>query len=151
MQANKGKGTKPELLLAKAMWQLGLRYRKNSKTVFGKPDFSFKKYKVAVFVDGEFWHGKDWESRKSDIKSNREFWLIKIERNIRRDKEVTGRLKAEGWKVFRFWGREVVRNPQVFAEKVQRAIYGQQLSDKIKEQDGNQKWEKKEIGHKKKL
>lgn len=102
MQANKSKGTKPELLLAKSMWQLGLRYRKNNKTVFGKPDFSFKKYKVAVFVDGEFWHGKDWEIRKADIKSNREFWIAKIERNIQRDEEVTGRLKAEGWTVFRF-------------------------------------------------
>lgn len=78
MQANKSKGTKPELLLAKAMWQLGLRYRKSNKTVFGKPDFSFKKYKVAVFVDGEFWHGKNWEIRKADIKSNREFWIAKV-------------------------------------------------------------------------
>lgn len=130
MRANKSKGTKPEILLAKAMWQIGLRYRKNSKTVFGKPDFSFKKYKVAVFVDGEFWHGKDWENRKADIKSNREFWIAKIERNIERDKEVTGRLKADGWEVFRFWAREVVKNPQVFAGKIQKAVYGQQLSDR---------------------
>lgn len=124
MQSNKSKGTKPELLLAKAMWQLGLRYRKNSKTVFGKPDFSFKKYKVAVFVDGEFWHGKDWAIRKADIKTNREFWIAKIEHNIKRDEEVTGRLKAEGWTVFRFWGKEVAKNPQIFAEKIQEAVYG---------------------------
>ncbi|ATD64785.1 very short patch repair endonuclease [Neisseria weixii] len=124
MQANKSKGTKPELLLAKAMWQLGLRYRKNNKTVFGKPDFSFKKYKVAVFVDGEFWHGKDWEIKKARIKGNREFWVAKIERNMRRDKEVTNRLKAEGWEVLRFWGKEVAKNPQVFAGKIQEAVYG---------------------------
>ena len=123
MRANKSIGTKPELLLAKAMWRLGLRYRKNSKTVFGKPDFSFKKYKVAVFVDGEFWHGKDWERRKNDIKSNREFWLEKIEHNIRRDAEVTGRLKAEGWTVLRFWGRELAKNPDAAAEKIQRVIH----------------------------
>ena len=68
MQSNKSTGTKPELVLAKAMWALGLRYRKNSGSIFGKPDFSFKKYKVAVFVDGEFWHGKDWEQKKAEIK-----------------------------------------------------------------------------------
>ena len=123
MQANKSTGTKPELLLAKAMWRLGLRYRKNNKTVFGKPDFSFKKYKVAVFVDGEFWHGKDWERRKNDIKSNREFWLAKIERNMRRDAEVTGRLKEEGWTVFRFWDRELAKNPNDAAEKIQKVIH----------------------------
>ena len=122
MQSNKSKGTKPELVLAKAMWALGLRYRKNSGSIFGKPDFSFKKYKVAVFVDGEFWHGKDWEQRKAEIKGNREFWIAKIERNIRRDMEVTGRLKAEGWTVLRFWSNDVVKNAGCHAEKVKEII-----------------------------
>ena len=122
MQSNKSKGTKPELVLAKAMWALGLRYRKNSGSIFGKPDFSFKKYKVAVFVDGEFWHGKDWEQRKAKIKGNREFWIAKIERNIRRDMEVTGRLKAEGWTVLRFWSNDVVKNAGCHAEKVRQAV-----------------------------
>lgn len=106
-----------------------MRYRKNNKTVFGKPDFSFKKYKVAVFVDGEFWHGKDWEIRKADIKSNREFWIAKIERNIQRDEEVTGRLKAEGWTVFRFWGKDVVKNPERYAEEVFCCICSRKPSD----------------------
>ncbi len=122
MRANKSKGTKPELALAKAMWALGLRYRKNSGSIFGKPDFSFKKYKVAVFVDGEFWHGKDWEQRKAEIKGNREFWIAKIERNIRRDMEVTGRLKAEGWTVLRFWSNDVVKNTICCAEKVKEIV-----------------------------
>lgn len=122
MQSNKSKGTKPELVLAKAMWALGIRYRKNSGSIFGKPDFSFKKYKVAVFVDGEFWHGKDWEQRKAEIKGNREFWIAKIERNIRRDMEVTGRLKAEGWTVLRFWSNDVVKNAGCHAEKVKEII-----------------------------
>lgn len=122
MQSNKSKGTKPELALAKAMWALGLRYRKNSGSIFGKPDFSFKKYKVAVFVDGEFWHGKDWEQRKAEIKGNREFWIAKIERNIRRDREVTGRLKAEGWTVLRFWSNDVVKNTTCCAEKVKEIV-----------------------------
>ncbi|HFA7879901.1 TPA: very short patch repair endonuclease [Neisseria gonorrhoeae] len=120
MQSNKSTGTKPELVLAKAMWALGLRYRKNSGSIFGKPDFSFKKYKVAVFVDGEFWHGKDWEQKKAVIKGNREFWIAKIERNIQRDIEVTGRLKAEGWTVLRFWSNDVVKNTTCCAEKSQR-------------------------------
>lgn len=122
MQSNKSKGTKPELVLAKAMWALGIRYRKNSGSIFGKPDFSFKKYKVAVFVDGKFWHGKDWEQRKVEIKGNREFWIAKIERNIRRDMEVTGRLKAEGWTVLRFWSNDVVKNAGCHAEKVKEII-----------------------------
>ena len=122
MQSNKSKGTKPELVLAKAMWAVGLRYRKNSGSIFGKPDFSFKKYKVAVFVDGEFWHGKDWEQRKAEIKGNREFWIAKIERNIRRDMEVTGRLKAEGWTVLRFWSNDVVKNTTYCAEKVKEIV-----------------------------
>lgn len=127
MQSNKSTGTKPELVLAKAMWALGLRYRKNSRSIFGKPDFSFKKYKVAVFVDGEFWHGKDWEQRKVEIKGNREFWIAKIERNIRRDMEVTGRLKAEGWTVLRFWSNDVVKNAGCHAEKVKEIIQARRI------------------------
>ena len=127
MQSNKSVGTKPELVLAKAMWALGLRYRKNSGSIFGKPDFSFKKYKVAVFVDGEFWHGKDWERKKAEIKGNREFWITKIERNIRRDMEVTGRLKAEGWTVLRFWSNDVVKDTTSCAEKVKEIIRARRI------------------------
>ena len=127
MQSNKSTGTKPELVLAKAMWALGLRYRKNSGSIFGKPDFSFKKYKVAVFVDGEFWHGKDWEQRKAEIKGNREFWIAKIERNIRRDMEVTDRLKAEGWTVLRFWSNDVVKNAGCHAKKVKEIIQARRI------------------------
>jgi len=127
MQSNKSKGTKPELVLAKAMWALGLRYRKNSGSIFGKPDFSFKKYKVAVFVDGEFWHGKDWGRKKAEIKGNREFWITKIERNIRRDMEVTGRLKAEGWTVLRFWSNDVVKNTTYCAEKVKEIVQARRI------------------------
>ena len=122
MRSNKSTGTKPELVLAKAMWALGLRYRKNSGSIFGKPDFSFKKYKVAIFVDGEFWHGKDWEQKKAEIKGNREFWIAKIERNIQRDIEVTGRLKAEGWTVLRFWSNDVIKNTICCAEKVKEIV-----------------------------
>lgn len=74
MQAVKSKGSKIETLLAKELWKRRHRYRKNNKTVYGKPDLTFKKYKIAIFVDSEFWHGKDWRERKKDHKSNQEFW-----------------------------------------------------------------------------
>lgn len=110
MQANKSTGTKSELLLAKTLFARGHRYRKNNKTVFGKPDLTFKSIKLAIFVDGEFWHGKDWHKRKSDHKTNREFWYNKIERNIERDKEVNEELTKKGWTILRFWSKEVEKN-----------------------------------------
>lgn len=110
MQAIKSQGTKDEVLLAKSLWKRGWRYRKNDKSVFGKPDIVFKKHRVAVFVDSEYFHGKDWETEKHRIKSRREFWWPKIERNIERDREVTEKLKAEGWIVLRFWSKNVRKN-----------------------------------------
>jgi len=109
MSANKGKGTKLELLFGKLLWNAGVRYRKNDKTVFGKPDFVIRKMKIAIFCDGEFWHGRNWEERKNDHKSNCDFWHSKIKRNIRRDKEVNEQLKAQGWTVFRFWETEITK------------------------------------------
>jgi len=85
-------------------------YSKNDRSVFGKPDFVFRARKIAVFCDSEFWHGYDWETAKKAIKSNREFWIPKIERNIERDKEVTGRLTAEGWTVLRFWEHRIKKS-----------------------------------------
>lgn len=110
MRAVKSKDTKIETKIAKAIWNLGYRYRKNDKTVFGKPDLTFKKYKIAVFADSEFWHGKNWKIRKKDHKSNIDFWHKKIEGNINRDKVVNIKLKSEGWTVIRFWGKEIERN-----------------------------------------
>jgi DNA mismatch endonuclease (patch repair protein) len=109
MQAIKSKGTKPELFLAEALWQIGHRYRKNNKTIFGKPDFTFKKYKLAIFVDSEFFHGKDFETKKKPA-TNAEFWEKKITRNIERDKEVNEHLTQQGWTVLRFWSTEVRKN-----------------------------------------
>jgi DNA (cytosine-5)-methyltransferase 1 len=110
MQANKSTGTKPELLLAKTLFARGHRYRKNDKTVFGKPDLAFKKIKLAIFVDGEFWHGKNWQERKNDHKTNQEFWYQKIERNIERDKEVNEELTKQGWTILRFWAKDIEKN-----------------------------------------
>jgi len=109
MRAIKSSGTKPELLLAKALWIRGHRYRKNNKTVFGKPDFTFKKFKVAIFIDSEFFHGKDFATKKKPA-TNSEFWEKKIMRNMERDLQVTEKLTDEGWKILRFWSREVITN-----------------------------------------
>lgn len=86
-----------------------IRYRKNNKTVFGKPDLTFKKLKIAIFVDSEFFHGKDWETRKKP-QTNAEFWIKKIERNMQRDKEVNTFLEFHHWKVLRFWSNDIKNN-----------------------------------------
>lgn len=124
MQAIKSQGTKDEILLAKSLWKRGWRYRKNDKSVFGKPDISFKKYRVAVFVDSEFFHGKDWETEKFRIKSRMEFWWPKIEGNIRRDALVNETLQKEGWTVLRFWSREVRTNTEECIEIIERELNG---------------------------
>lgn len=97
MSRVKNKNSKIEMLLRKELWNRGLRYQKNVKTIMGKPDIVFKEKKIAVFCDSEFWHGYDWDNRKNDIKSNRDFWIAKIERNMQRDVEVTEYLENSGW------------------------------------------------------
>lgn len=111
MRAIKSTATKAEIILAKALWNLGYRYRKNNKTVFGKPDLTFKKLKIAIFVDSEFFHGKDWETRKKP-QTNSEFWIKKIERNMQRDVDVNTYLESQNWKVLRFWSEDVKKQLQ---------------------------------------
>ena len=110
MQAVKSKNSMIEILLRKELWSRGLRYRKNRTEVFGHPDIVFKGKKIAVFCDSEFWHGYDWENKKEEIKSRRDFWIPKIERNMQRDAEVDAKLRSEGWTVLRFWGFEIKKN-----------------------------------------
>lgn len=124
MQAVKSKGSKIERLLAKEMWAMGLRYRKNYKAVLGKPDFVFIGPKVAVFCDSEFFHGKNWELKKHEIKSNQSFWHKKIEGNMRRDREVNKGLIENGWTVLRFWGKEIKNNPAACAQRVCEVVKG---------------------------
>jgi len=124
MQQVKNKDSKIEVLLRKELWSRGLRYRKNVTKVFGKPDIVFIGKKVAVFCDSEFWHGHDWENRKNDFKSNQEFWIPKIERNMQRDKEVNERLISEGWTVLRFWGKDIKKNTAQCADEIEKAVRG---------------------------
>ena len=86
------------------------------------PDFVFKGLKIAVFCDSEFWHGKNWAERKNDFKSNRDFWIPKIERNIQRDKEVNERLLKDGWKVIRFWGKEIEKNAHICMLQIKEEV-----------------------------
>ena len=122
MQAVKNKDSEIELLLRRELWSRGIRYQKNSNKVFGHPDIVFIGKKIAVFCDSEFWHGYDWDNRKGDFKSNKEFWIPKIERNIERDKEVNKALEDEGWKVLRFWGRDIKKHCKECADVIQKAL-----------------------------
>lgn len=122
MQAVKNKDSEIELLLRKELWSRGIRYRKNSNKVFGHPDIVFIGKKIAVFCDSEFWHGYNWQIKKEEIKSRRDFWIPKIERNIQRDIEVNQKLRAEGWVVIRFWGMEIKKNVSGCADIIQRAL-----------------------------
>ena len=100
---------KAETLLAKSLWQQGVRYRLNYKKIPGSPDIAITKQKIAVFVDGEFWHGHDWENRKAKLKANREYWIEKIEENISRDVRNDKKLKELGWTPIHFWEKEVLK------------------------------------------
>lgn len=122
MKAVKNKGSKIETMLQKELWRRGLRYRKNVKTVYGKPDIAFIGKKVAVFCDSEFFHGYDWENKNKEIKSNRDFWIPKIEKNMERDKEVTEQLTTEGWTVLRFWGNEIKKDLSSCANKIESVV-----------------------------
>lgn len=120
MQRVKNKGSKIETMLQLELWHRGLRYRKNVKTITGKPDIAFVGKKIAVFCDSEFWHGYDWEHRKNDFKSNTEFWIPKIERNMERDKEVNNALISEGWIVLRYWGNDIKKKLIECADEIER-------------------------------
>lgn len=122
MKQVKNKDSKIEIMLRRELWSRGIRYRKNVKTITGKPDIAFIGKKIAVFIDGEFWHGYNWEVRKNDFKTNREFWIPKIERNMERDKEVTKALQESGWKVIRFWGNEIKKNVIQCADIIQKEL-----------------------------
>lgn len=127
MQANKSYGTKPEILLARELWRRGYRYRKNVRSVPGSPDICFKKQKVAVFVDGEFWHGRDWPKQQHRIKSHREYWYPKIERNMAHDQKVDIRLQRMGWEVLRFWESDVLKRLSLCADKVELVLRNNQI------------------------
>jgi DNA mismatch endonuclease Vsr len=122
MQAVKNKDSKIEKILRRALWKKGIRYRKNYSKLIGKPDIVLTKYRIAIFVDSEFWHGYDWEKKKYEIKTNKDFWINKIESNINRDIFVTNQLRNDGWIVLRFWGNEIINNLEQCIKAIEDTI-----------------------------
>lgn len=122
MKAVKSKNSLIELKLRKALWRKGFRYRIHYDKIIGKPDIVFISKKIAIFCDSEFWHGHNWERKKMEIKSNKEFWIYKIERNMQRDREVNKTLKKDGWIVLRFWGNQIQKNIFTCLNKIEKTI-----------------------------
>lgn len=129
MQKIHSKDTSIELQLRKALWHKGYRYRKNYKFLPGSPDIVLTKYKIAIFCDSEFFHGKDWEVLKPRLEKgkNSEYWVKKIERNIQRDIEKDQALQYLGWTVIHFWGKDILRNPDECIHVIEEIILGQKL------------------------
>lgn len=122
MSRIKSNDTQPELLLRRKLWSLGYRYRKNYSKLPGKPDVAFIRYHVAIFVDGEFWHGYKWKEKKARIQSNSHYWIQKIERNMARDRNNTLSLSRLGWTVIRFWAHEVQENPDSCVNEILKSL-----------------------------
>ena len=118
MQGNTKSDTSIELVLRSALWKRGVRFRKNVKSILGTPDIAIKKYHLAVFCDGDFWHGKDLHN----IKSHKKFWDQKIKRNRERDLEYTIRLRDEGWTVLRFWESEIKEDVEKCVDTIIKAM-----------------------------
>lgn len=106
----KSADTKIEIVLRKALWHKGYRYRKNYKALPGSPDIAITKYKIAIFCDSEFFHGYNWEIKKQRLGKNKEYWVKKIERNMARDREVDLKLISMNWIPIHFWGQDILRN-----------------------------------------
>lgn len=125
MKAIKSKDTKPEVLLRKALWHRGYRYRKNYKVLKGSPDIVLTKYRIAIFVDSEFFHGKDYEELRARLQRGKRssYWLKKIDDNIQRDRSIEAELRGLGYIVLRFWGEEVVHNLDSCIKTIVEAVW----------------------------
>lgn len=129
MQHIRSNDTGIEVKLRKALWHKGYRYRKNYKELPGKPDIVLMKYKIAIFCDSEFFHGKDWPELEKRILrgSNSEYWYGKITRNMERDAEVNRTLYGKGWTVLRFWGKDIEKHLDECIKVVNEAVFDQML------------------------
>lgn len=135
MQHIRANDTKIEVMLRKALWEKGYRYRKNYKCLPRKPDIVLTKYKIAIFCDGEFFHGKDWEVLKPRLEksNNSEFWIRKISRNRDRDEEINKELLFLGWTVIRFWGDEIKKNVDECVRVVEETIFELKIDDVLED------------------
>ena len=139
MKNIRSKDTQIEVILRKALWNKGYRYRKNYQNLPGSPDIVLKKYKIAIVCDGEFFHGKDWEVLKPRLEksNNSEFWIDKISHNRKRDDEINKRLLFEGWTVIRFWGDDIKKHTNECVKVIEEAIYDIVISEKELMVEGN--------------
>ncbi len=130
MSRIRGKDTSIEVVLRKALWARGYRYRKNYTKLPGRPDIALTKYKIAIFCDSEFFHGKDFDSLKEklDKGKNADYWIKKIERNIERDKEKDVLLRFQGWSIIHFWGKEISSDVEGCVKVVEEMIFEQKVS-----------------------
>ncbi len=131
MQHIRSKDTEIEVIFRKALWHRGYRYRKNVKDLPGKPDIAITKYKIAIFCDSEFFHGKDWDILRLRLENgnNPEYWIKKIARNIERDDEISKQLFAMGWTVLRFWGNDIKKHTEECVKVVEEAIFDIKTSE----------------------
>lgn len=127
----RSRDTKPELLLRKALWHKGYRYRKNWKALYGTPDIVLTKYHIAIFCDSEFFHGKDWpELEKRIMRGSRSaYWYGKITRNMERDASVNRELYGAGWTVLRFWGEDIKKHPEECVRTVEEAVFAEKMQE----------------------
>jgi DNA mismatch endonuclease (patch repair protein) len=114
--------TKPELTLRRKLWGQGFRFSRRISELPGKPDIVLQRQKVAIFIDGEFWHGYRWQEKRRKLKANRSYWIPKIERNIRRDNQNNRILKKAGWKILRFWEHEITEGSPRCITKIKKMI-----------------------------
>ena len=127
----KSKDTSIELLLRKALWKKGIRYRKNYKKIPGTPDIAITQYKIAIFCDSEFFHGKDWEVLRPKLEkgSNPDFWIKKIGKNIEHDNEINKELNFLGWTVIRFWGIDIKKKTDECIKVIEEVIFEVMLEE----------------------
>ena len=123
-RANRKRNTAHEVLLRRALWRLGLRYRKHVAGLHGNPDVVFPRARVIVFCDGDFWHGRDWDHLRAQLarRHNADYWIAKITRNRERDREQTAHLEEVGWTVLRLWETDVTRDPDAAAAHVAAVV-----------------------------
>lgn len=127
----RGKDTNIEIVLRKELWKRGYRYRKNYKELPGSPDIVLTKYKIAIFCDSEFFHGKDWDILEDRLKAgkNADYWIQKIRRNIERDHEKDKMLRFEGWTVIHFWGKEILKDINECVKVIEETIFDTKMSE----------------------
>lgn len=124
MRGNRDRDTRPEVLLRRMLWKMGARYRKNVTGLCGKPDLVFPRARIVVFCDGDFWHGRNWESlrRKLEMRANAPYWVQKIQANRERDRRTRARLRRAGWCVIALWEVEVRSDPTAAAARIMRSL-----------------------------